>query len=41
VQKPVEHIEIDTIAGHDAFLVDIEQQAPIITEFLERLERIR
>jgi homoserine O-acetyltransferase len=40
-QKPVEHIEIDSIAGHDAFLVDIDQQAPIIAGFLERLERIR
>lgn len=41
VQKPVEHIEIDSIAGHDAFLVDIDQQAPIITEFLEQLTRNR
>jgi homoserine O-acetyltransferase len=33
----VEHVELESIAGHDAFLVDSEGQAPIIEEFLESL----
>ncbi len=41
VQKPVEHVEIDSLAGHDAFLVDIDQQSPIITAFLDELTSTR
>lgn len=37
VRRPVEHLEITSTAGHDAFLVDIEQQSPIIEDFLARL----
>jgi homoserine O-acetyltransferase len=36
--RRVEHVELSSIAGHDAFLVDHEPQAPIVTEFLESLE---
>jgi homoserine O-acetyltransferase len=35
--RPVEHIELDSRAGHDAFLVDYEPQGPIVEEFLESL----
>jgi homoserine O-acetyltransferase len=35
--RPVEHIEIPSIAGHDAFLVDYEPQALIVEEFLSAL----
>ncbi len=38
VQKSVEHVEIDSIAGHDAFLVDNDRQSPIIREFLSALQ---
>lgn len=41
VQKPVEHVEIDSLAGHDAFLVDIDQQSPIIAAFLDDLTGTR
>ncbi|MCS6841640.1 MAG: homoserine O-acetyltransferase [Roseiflexus sp.] len=41
MQKSVEHVEIASIAGHDAFLVDIDQQAPIIAEFLDNLSGTR
>lgn len=34
--RPVEHVELASIAGHDAFLVDHAAQAPIVTAFLER-----
>ena len=37
LDRPVEHIELESIAGHDAFLVDTELQAPIIAEFLASL----
>lgn len=37
VGRPVEHIEIDSNAGHDAFLTDTAQQSPIIIDFLDRL----
>jgi homoserine O-acetyltransferase len=37
--RPARHIEIASDAGHDAFLVDPEPQAPIIGEFLAGLER--
>ena len=36
--RPVEHIELESSAGHDAFLVDYRPQEPIITEFLNSLE---
>ena len=37
LDRSVEHIELESIAGHDAFLVDTELQAPIIAEFLASL----
>jgi homoserine O-acetyltransferase/O-succinyltransferase len=37
VGRPVRHVEIESTAGHDAFLVDDEPQAPLITEFLSQL----
>ncbi len=37
LDRSVEHIELESIAGHDAFLVDTEPQAPIIAEFLASL----
>jgi homoserine O-acetyltransferase len=37
VGRPFSHIEIESSAGHDAFLVDGEAQAPIIEEFLGAL----
>jgi homoserine O-acetyltransferase len=36
--RPVEHIELDSRAGHDAFLVDYEPQGPIVEEFLASLD---
>jgi homoserine O-acetyltransferase len=35
--RPVEHVELPSSAGHDAFLVDFEPQGPIIEEFLVSL----
>jgi homoserine O-acetyltransferase len=35
--RPVEHVELPSIAGHDAFLIDDEAQAPLIEEFLGAL----
>jgi homoserine O-acetyltransferase len=35
--RPVTHVEITSSAGHDAFLVDNEAQAPLIEEFLAAL----
>jgi len=35
--RPVEHVELPSIAGHDAFLIDDEVQAPLIDEFLDAL----
>ena len=37
VGLPVEHVEIQSSAGHDAFLVDYEPQGPAIEAFLESL----
>jgi len=37
VGRPVTHIELKSSAGHDAFLVDDQAQAPIIEEFLDAL----
>jgi homoserine O-acetyltransferase/O-succinyltransferase len=37
VGRPVEYVEIESVAGHDAFLVDYQPQVPLITEFLEAL----
>lgn len=37
LRRPVEHVEIATRAGHDAFLVDDAAQAPLIRAFLEDL----
>jgi homoserine O-acetyltransferase len=37
IGRPVTHIELESSAGHDAFLVDDEAQAPLIEEFLEAL----
>jgi homoserine O-acetyltransferase len=37
VGRPVEHIELESSAGHDAFLVDYEPQGPLIEHFLESL----
>ena len=33
----VEVVELDSIQGHDAFLVDIEQFAPVVSDFLAAL----
>lgn len=35
--RPVEHVEIASNAGHDAFLVDYAPQQPVISEFFERI----
>lgn len=35
--RPVEHVDLPTGAGHDAFLIDAEAQRPIITGFLDEL----
>jgi homoserine O-acetyltransferase len=37
VGKRVEHIELESRAGHDAFLIDDEKQAPIIERFLSHV----
>ncbi|MFO7166707.1 MAG: homoserine O-acetyltransferase [Chloroflexota bacterium] len=37
VGRPVRHVEIESTAGHDAFLIDYEPQAPLISEFLAGL----
>jgi homoserine O-acetyltransferase len=37
VGRPFEHVELESVAGHDAFLVDYEPQGPIIEEFLASL----
>jgi homoserine O-acetyltransferase/O-succinyltransferase len=36
--RPVEHVDLASPAGHDAFLIDFAAQRPIISEFLEELE---
>jgi homoserine O-acetyltransferase len=35
--RPVEHVELQTSAGHDAFLIDEAAQRPILTGFLDEL----
>jgi homoserine acetyltransferase len=35
--RHVVHAELESSAGHDAFLVDNEPQAPIVTDFLGSL----
>lgn len=37
LRLPVEHIDLASTAGHDAFLVDYEQQLPCIRSFLDRV----
>jgi homoserine O-acetyltransferase len=37
IGRPVTHAELASSAGHDAFLVDVEAQAPLIEGFLESL----
>lgn len=37
VHRPVEHVTITSRAGHDAFLVDEDEQRPHITRFLQQL----
>jgi homoserine O-acetyltransferase len=37
--RPVEHVELQSSVGHDAFLVDEEAQRPILTAFLGDLTR--
>ena len=37
VGRPYEHVELESSAGHDAFLVDYEPQGPIVEEFLTSL----
>jgi homoserine O-acetyltransferase len=37
VGRRFEHVELESIAGHDAFLVDYEPQGPIVEEFLASL----
>lgn len=34
--RSVEHVDLPSTAGHDAFLVDYQPQGPIITEFLDQ-----
>ncbi|PDW02006.1 homoserine O-acetyltransferase MetX [Candidatus Viridilinea mediisalina] len=36
--RPVEHVDITSPAGHDAFLVDFAAQRPLIQDFLRELE---
>jgi len=40
IGRPVEHVELPSSAGHDAFLVDDEAQAPLIEEFLSALQAL-
>jgi homoserine O-acetyltransferase len=35
--RPVEHVDLHSTAGHDAFLVDEHAQRPILTAFLDEL----
>lgn len=37
--RPVEHVDLPSSAGHDAFLVDADAQRPIITAFLDEVAR--
>ena len=37
IGRPATHVELTSSAGHDAFLVDDEAQAPLIEEFLRTL----
>lgn len=37
--RPVEHVELPTSAGHDAFLIDADAQRPFITGFLDEVAR--
>ena len=37
IGRPVSHANLTSSAGHDAFLVDGEAQAPLIEEFLAAL----
>jgi homoserine O-acetyltransferase len=37
--RPAQHVEIESSAGHDAFLVDYEPQGPIVEAFLASLAR--
>jgi homoserine O-acetyltransferase len=39
VGRPFRHVELESTAGHDAFLVDYQPQAPIVEEFLKSLAR--
>jgi homoserine O-acetyltransferase len=36
-RRPVEHVELASTAGHDAFLVDEAAQRPLLTQFLDEL----
>ncbi len=38
--RPVEHIELHSTAGHDAFLIDFDTQSPLISGFLDSLEAV-
>ena len=37
IGRAVEHVELRSSAGHDAFLIDDEAQAPLIEDFLDAL----
>jgi succinylglutamate desuccinylase len=37
----VQHVEIESTAGHDSFLVDHAKQTPYIEAFLRRLDNAR
>jgi homoserine O-acetyltransferase len=39
--RPAEHVQLESIAGHDAFLVDYAAQGPVIEDFLASLEARR
>lgn len=40
LNRPVEHIELETLTGHDAFLLDYAPQQPIIARFLSGLSGV-
>jgi homoserine O-acetyltransferase len=37
VGQPATHIELQSIAGHDAFLIDYEDQVLFVRDFLDSL----
>lgn len=35
--RSVKHVELESISGHDAFLLDFDEQIPLVTDFLDSL----